>query len=94
MELQPPLIIENYFFFEKLIQVFNFFAEFQDYAMIKQRTKKNPKINEIFKIYFRCDRCDKPKNIKHDRKQKHTAIRLINCFFSVSFSIKSMWAEF
>lgn len=81
MKLQSFFIIETYFFFEKLHEAFNFFAEFQNYAVVKQRTKKNFKTNEIFKIYFRCDRGDKPKDIKHDRKRKYAVIRLIDCSF-------------
>lgn len=82
MELQSPFIIGIYFFLEELTKALNSFAGFQGYAIVKQRTKKNSKTNEVFKVYFRCDRGGKSEDIEHGRKRKHAAIRLIDCPFS------------
>ena len=43
----------TFFFFDELIAFFNTYAGSQGYAVVKQRTKKNPKINEMMKVYFR-----------------------------------------
>ena len=69
------------FFFDELITFFNTFVDSQNYVVVKQRTKKHFKINEIMKIYFRCDRENKSKNIKHDYKRIHVSNRLIECPF-------------
>lgn len=81
--MQPFFILDTYFFFEKLTVVFNIYANFQNYVVVKQRIKKNFKTNQIVKTYFCCDRDNKSENVKNNQKQKHAATCLIDCFFSV-----------
>ena len=76
MELQPPLIIGINFFLEKLTEAFNSFAGSQGYAIVKQRTKKYFKTNEVFKVYCQCNRGGKSEDIEHDPKRKHAVIRM------------------
>ena len=82
MELQPPPTTGTYFSLDELTASLNTYAGSQGYAVVKQRTKKNPKTNEVMKAYFRCDRGGKPENRKHDRKRVHATSRLIDCPFS------------
>ena len=82
MELQPPPTDQYYYSLEQLTASINIFAGSQDYAIVKQRTKKHPKTDRVVKAYFRCDRGGKPEDKEHDRKRKHTATRLIDCPFS------------
>ncbi len=81
MNLLSFLIIEVYFNLENLIVALNTHVDTQSYVVVKQRTKKNSKTNQMMKTYFRCDREDKSKNVEHDRKKKHFFTRLMNCFF-------------
>ncbi len=81
MNLLSFLIIEVYFNLENLIVALNTHADAQNYVVVKQRTKKNSKTNQMMKTYFRCDRENKSENVEHDRKKKHSFTRLMNCFF-------------
>ncbi len=71
-----------YFSLENLIVSINRHVESQDYAVVKQRIKKNFKINQVVKIYFRCDREEKSKLKSHEQKRKHSFTRLMKCSFS------------
>ena len=82
MDLTPPPVTETYTSLEALITALNTHAAAQGYAVVKQRTKKNPKSASIFKAYFRCDRGGKPENKAHAQKRKHSGTRLIDCPFT------------
>lgn len=82
MELQSPPTDQIYLSLSDLTTALNTFAGSQGYAVVKQRTKKNPKTDEVVKAYFRCDRGGKPEDKEHGRKRKHAATRLIDCPFS------------
>jgi hypothetical protein len=71
-----------YLSLEILIIAVNNHAESQDYAVVKQRIKKNLKIDQVIKIYLRCDREEKSKLKFHEQKRKHSFTRLVKCSFS------------
>ncbi len=77
MNLKYSFIDAMYFTFKDLIVTINNYVEFQDYAVIKQRVKKNFKIDQVVKTYFRCDREEKSKNKFHEQKRKHSVTCLI-----------------
>jgi hypothetical protein len=71
-----------YLSLEDLIATINIHVEFEDYAVVKQRIKKNLKIDRVIKTYLRCDRENKSKTKFHEQKQKHSSTRLVKCSFS------------
>ncbi len=70
-----------YFSLEEFILTVNQHVESEDYAIVKQRFKKNFKINQVIKIYLRCDREKKSNDKFHEKKRKHSFTRFVNCFF-------------
>jgi hypothetical protein len=81
-EFEISYINAMYLSFEAFILTINNHVESQNYAVAKQRIKKNFKIDQMIKIYFCCDRKEKSKLKSHEQKQKHSFIRLIKCSFS------------
>jgi hypothetical protein len=55
-----------YLSLEDLIVAVNRHVESQDYAVVKQRIKKNLKTDQVVKIYLRCDREEKSKLKSHE----------------------------
>ncbi len=82
MNLRFLFIDAMYLTLEDLIVTINNHVESQDYAIVKQRIKKNFKINQVVKTYLRCDREEKSKNKSHEQKRKHSVTRLVKCSFS------------
>ncbi len=82
MNLRSSLTDAMYFSLEALILTVNTHVESQDYAVVKQRIKKNLKIDQMIKIYLRCDREEKSKLKSHEQKRKHSFTRLMKCSFS------------
>jgi hypothetical protein len=70
-----------YLSLEEFILTVNHHVESEDYAVVKQQFKKSLKIDQIVKIYLRCDRDEKSNHKSHEQKRKHSATRLVNCFF-------------
>jgi hypothetical protein len=81
MNLRFSLINAMYLSLEKLMLTINHHVESKDYAVVKQRFKKNLKTNQVVKIYLRCDREEKLNDKSHEKKRKHSLTRLVNCFF-------------
>ncbi len=71
-----------YLSLEDLIVTVNRHVESQDYAVVKQRIKKNLKTDQVVKTYLRCDREEKSKLKSHEQKRKHLSTRLVKCSFS------------
>jgi hypothetical protein len=82
MNLRSSLTDAMYLSLEDLIVTVNTYVESQDYAVVKQRIKKNLKIDQMIKIYLRCDREEKSKLKSHKQKRKYLFIRLMKCSFS------------
>jgi hypothetical protein len=82
MDLRSSLTDAVYLSLEALILAVNTHVGPQGYAVVKQRIKKNPKIDQVIKIYLRCDRGGKPKLKSHEQKRKHSSTRLVKCSFS------------
>ncbi len=81
MNLRSLLIDAMYLSLEDLILIINHHVESADYAIVKQRFKKNLETNQVVKIYFRCDREEKSNDKSHEQKRKHSFTRLVNCLF-------------
>jgi hypothetical protein len=82
MNLRSSLTDAVYLSLEALILAVNIHVESQGYAVVKQRIKKNFKIDQVIKIYLRCDREEKSELKSHEQKRKHSSIRLVKCSFS------------
>ncbi len=82
MNLRSSLTDAMYLSLEALILTVNTHVGSQDDAVVKQRIKKNLKIDQVIKIYLRCDREEKSKLKSHEQKRKHSFIRLVKCSFS------------
>jgi hypothetical protein len=82
MNLRSSPIDAVYLSLEELILAVNHHAESEGYAVVKQRSKKSPKTDQVVKVYLRCDRGGKPDDKSHEQKRKHSATRLVDCPFS------------
>jgi hemerythrin-like domain-containing protein len=81
MNLRSSLIDAMYLSLEAFILTINQHVESEDYAVVKQRFKKNLKTDQVVKIYLRCDREEKSNDKSHEQKRKHSFTRLVNCLF-------------
>ena len=82
LALAPPIEGEVYTSLESLITAVNMHAGGEGYAVVVARTKVNKK-GDKRKAWIKCDRREKSKNTR-DEKRIHENIKLLNCFFKIT----------
>ncbi|KAL9038612.1 MAG: hypothetical protein Q9214_005209 [Letrouitia sp. 1 TL-2023] len=72
--------------FESLEELYTYIshkAKAEGYALVKQRSKKNPKTGLVIKCFFICDRGGKPRRGKEFSAVRNTSSQRIECTVSM-----------
>ena len=84
MDLEPPPERETYNSLDALMRHVNAHAGSHGYAVVKKRSKRRRKDNEVCKVFLCCDRSRKDKPaLSTESRKRNTSSRRIECPFDV-----------